>query len=212
MPSAHSDKKIRLIFSELGAQARKIIIGSTERLLLEPAIIMPARDFVFKILLVGDGAVGKTALAQRYLTGLFPENLRVTIGANFFTKRIIVGDLQIVLQIWDLGGEERFRFMMGNYCRGAHAALFLYDITNPSTLYHLDQWVEELRKNAPSARLIVIGAKADLATSRKVQLAEATEYARERGASFTLEVSSKTGENVNLAFEMAAKYLLADQK
>ncbi len=169
---------------------------------------MPDRDFLFKIMLIGDGAVGKTALAQRYLMGIFPENLRLTIGANFYMKRITVGTLQIVLQIWDMGGEERFRFMMKNYCRGTHAALFLYDITNPGTLYHLDQWVEELRKNAPDAKLLVIGAKADLATNRKVQLAEATEYARERGAKLTMEVSAKTGENVTLAFEMAAKLLL----
>ncbi len=163
-------------------------------------------------MLIGDGAVGKTALAQRYLTGIFPENLRLTIGANFYTKRITVGDLKIVLQIWDMGGEERFRFMMKNYCLGTHAALFLYDITNPGTLYHLDQWVEELRKYATGAKLLVIGAKVDLATNRKVQLAEATEYARERGANFTLEVSAKTGENVGLAFEMAAKLLLGDKQ
>lgn len=169
---------------------------------------MSDRDYLFKIMLIGDGAVGKTALAQRFLTGIFPENLRLTIGANFYTKRIVVGSLQIVLQIWDMGGEERFRFMMKNYCRGTHAALFLYDITNPGTLYHLDQWVEELRNYAPTAKLLVIGAKADLVTNRKVQLAEATEYARERGASMTIEVSSKTGENVNLAFEMAAKLLV----
>ncbi len=173
---------------------------------------MSNRDFLFKILLIGDGAVGKTALAQRFLTGIFPENLRLTIGANFYTKRITVGNLQIVLQIWDMGGEERFRFMMKNYCRGTHAALFLYDITNPSTLYHLDQWMEELRNNAPTAKLLVIGAKADLEMNRKVQLTEATEYARERGAIITLEVSAKTGDNVNLAFEIAAKSLLVDQR
>ncbi len=163
-------------------------------------------------MLIGDGAVGKTALAQRYLTGIFPENLRLTIGANFYTKKVIVGDIKIVLQIWDMGGEERFRFMMKNYCRGTHAALFLYDITNPGTLFHLDQWVEELRKHAPGAKLLVIGAKADLAANRKVQLAEASDYGRERGANFTMEVSSKTGENVTLAFEMAAKMLLADKQ
>ncbi len=173
---------------------------------------MPARDFVFKIIIIGDGAVGKTALAQRYLTGAFPENLRVTIGANFFTKRITVGELQIALQIWDMGGEERFRFMMASYCRGTHAALFMYDITNPSTLYHLDQWVEELRKHAPGAKLFVIGTKTDLGMNRKVQTAEATQYAREKGAIQTLEVSSKTGENVNLIFELAARLLLADMK
>ncbi len=173
---------------------------------------MSTPEYHFKILLIGDGAVGKTTLAQRFLTGIFPENLRVTIGANFFTKRVTVGDIQIALQIWDMGGEERFRFMMANYCRGTHAALFLYDITNPDTLYHLNQWVEELRKHAPNAKLVVVGAKADLVANRKVQLAEATEYARERGASMTLEVSSKTGENVNLAFEIVAKLLLADRK
>ncbi len=136
----------------------------------------------------------------------------MTIGTTFYAKELVVGDLQIVLQIWDTGGEERFKQMMGNYARGAQAVLFLYDITNLSTLSHLDQWVEELRKHAPKAKLIVIGAKADLSLNRRVYLAEATKYAKERGASVNLEVSSKTGENINPVFETTAKLLLADQK
>ncbi len=167
------------------------------------------RDYSFKILLIGDRTVGKTALAQRYLTGLFSEYFRATIGANFYSKRVTVGDSSIVLQIWDLGGEERFRFIMANYCRGADAALFLYDITNPATFDHFGLWVAELQKHAPAAKLLVAGAKADLAAKRQVPLSETTEYARARGAIHVLEVSSKTGENVNLAFELTAKALIA---
>ncbi len=166
-------------------------------------------DKLFKILIIGDAATGKTALVQQYLTGQFSDNVRITIGVNFYTKRLEVAEGSFILQIWDLGGCERFRCLLSPYFLGTDAVLFLYDITNPSSLYDMEKWIQELRVVSSHAILLVIGAKKDLDPARKVQLAEGATYARRQGAAGTIEVSSKTGENVALAFETAINLLFA---
>ncbi len=163
----------------------------------------------FKIILIGDAATGKTALVQQYLTGQFSQNVRITIGVNFYTKHLEVAEGSFILQIWDLGGCERFRCILSPYFLGTDAALFLYDITNPTSLYNMEKWIQELRAVSSNAVLLVIGAKKDLDPVRKVQPAEGAAYAREQGAAGTIEVSSKTGENVALAFETAINLLCA---
>ncbi len=169
---------------------------------------MAAHNFVFKLLLIGDAAVGKTALAHRYLTGVFMYETKLTIGTDFYTQHLDLDDKHVTLQIWDFGGEERFRLLLRAYSAGARGAIFVYDVTSPASLFHYNVWIEEVHAHAPGIPIIAVGTKTDLAEMRRVPREEAEEYTRTRGAVGYLEVSAKTGDNVNLVFELAAKAML----
>ncbi|MHA1762762.1 MAG: Rab family GTPase, partial [Promethearchaeota archaeon] len=87
-----------------------------------------------KIVIFGDSGTGKTSLMYRYMTNHFIEDIRLTIGVDFHVKIMKIGNKEIKLQIWDFGGEVRFRFLFPSYILGASGGIFMYDITNYSTL------------------------------------------------------------------------------
>ncbi len=157
--------------------------------------------YTFKLIIAGDGGVGKTALVDRYVNGQFHDNNRITLGVQFMVKRLNIDGNAIDLQIWDFGGEDRFRFILPAYCRGAHGAIFMYDITNPASLYHVDEWLGVLRSQGGKFPILMGGTKADLIHSRKVPLTEAQSVANRSGILDVVEVSSKNGLNVNTLFE-----------
>jgi Ras-related protein Rab-28 len=95
----------------------------------------------FKIILLGDGAVGKTSIATRFTEEKFSQNYKQTIGVDFFIKRInLQSNIQIALQIWDIGGQSIGSKMLTNYISGADAVLLCYDITNYESFANLEDW------------------------------------------------------------------------
>ncbi|MFW9989832.1 MAG: Rab family GTPase, partial [Candidatus Odinarchaeota archaeon] len=106
---------------------------------------MASYDYTFKILLLGDASVGKTSFTKRYCYNIFNPSERLTIGVDFHVKTIELNNERIKLQLWDVGGEERFRFLLPTYCLGANAAFLLYDITRPSTLDNISEWITIVR-------------------------------------------------------------------
>ena len=128
-------------------------------------------DATFKIIIFGDAGCGKTTLTQRFLTNLFVSDQTMTIGVDFEVKSLSVDEQKVKLQIWDFGGEERFRFLLPTYVRGARGGLFLYDITNYSSIAHIDDWLSVIRKEIRAEDIfpiIVVGSKADLGENREV--------------------------------------------
>ncbi|GAA5857863.1 hypothetical protein JCM1840_000941 [Sporobolomyces johnsonii] len=127
----------------------------------------PAADYLeAKVVILGSQGVGKTSLITRSTTGRFSYQLSSTIGASFLTKKLNVSGTKVRFQIWDPAGQERFRSMAPLYYRGALAAILVYDITDENSFQDIKIWLEELRKNMSSELIIlVVGAKADLATS-----------------------------------------------
>ena len=167
-------------------------------------------DLTFKLVLFGDGTVGKTALAQRYLTGLFRDNTKITIGVEFHIKDLNLSGRRVKLQIWDFGGEQRFRFLLPSYCKGANGGLFMYDVTNPRSLLNIDAWMEVLRSSTPpNIPILMVGTKADLVDNRLVKTSEAMEIAKNHKLAGYAEVSAKTGENVESTFETITKLMLS---
>ncbi|MFX1236276.1 MAG: Rab family GTPase [Promethearchaeota archaeon] len=168
-------------------------------------------DATFKIVLFGDAGTGKTTLAQRFLTKLFKSDSKMTIGIDFEVKSLVVDGKKVKLQIWDFGGEERFRFLLPSYVRGANGGLFMYDVSNYSSIAHIDDWMivinKEMRKEK-KIPILVIGGKADLADAREVSSEEGINIAKSRGVDGFIECSSKTGENVDETFEALTRLML----
>lgn len=163
---------------------------------------------VFKTIIAGDGGVGKTTMLHRYIKGKFIENLHMTIGVEFFLKNIELDDEKIVLQIWDFGGQERFRFLLKNYARGAKGALLLFDPTRPTTLEKIGEWVEVCRAENPDLPILFIGSKSDLKESVILSDDFILKFRQKYNFFEYLRISSKTGENINLAFKLLAKEII----
>ncbi len=172
-------------------------------------------DATFKIIIFGDAGCGKTTLTQRFLTNLFVSDQTMTIGVDFEVKSLTVDEQKVKLQIWDFGGEERFRFLLPTYVRGARGGLFLYDITNFSSIAHIDDWLSVIRKEIRAEDIfpiIAVGGKADLVESREVSSAEGIKIAKSRHVNGFIETSSKTGENVETVFSALTRLMLNKAK
>lgn len=158
-------------------------------------------------MMLGDAAVGKTSLTIRFISGFFLEDLKLTIGVDFYSKTTSFKAKKVKLQIWDFGGEERFRFLLHQYCKGANAAFFLYDITNRLSLDHLPDWTQIIREHAGDVPIMLVGSKADLEQFRVVSREEGILAAKKYNLSSFVELSSKTGQNVEEAFDLITQTL-----
>ena len=170
-------------------------------------------DATFKIVIFGDKGTGKEGLTQRFLTNLFVSDSKMTIGVDFEVKTLIVDNNKVKLKIWDFGGEEQFRFLLPTYVRGAKGGIFVYDITNYSSLAHIDDWLTVIRKEIKpedSFPIIVVGNNADLNEFREVSAENGIKIAKSRGVDGFIECSSKTGENVEEAFVALTRLMLAN--
>ncbi len=157
--------------------------------------------------MLGDASVGKTSLTIRYISGFFQEDLKLTIGVDFYSKTTSFKDKKVKLQIWDFGGEERFRFLLSQYCKGANGAFFLYDITNQTSLDHLPDWTQVIREHAGDIPIMLIGSKVDLNEFRAVLRDDGILAAKKYNLASFVELSSKTGENVGKAFNVITEIL-----
>lgn len=165
-------------------------------------------DAIFKIVIFGDAGCGKTALTKRFITDMFIPDTQMTIGVEFEIKSMKIADQMVKLQIWDFGGEERFRFLLPKYIRGASGGVLMYDITNYSSLSHVDDWLSVIKENQEVFPIILVGGKADLEEDRQVSKEEGLEIAYSRGINNFIECSSKTGENVEEIFILLTENML----
>ena len=166
-------------------------------------------DAIFKIIIFGDAGSGKTTLTKRFKTNLFISDSQMTIGVDFETKTLKVDGNKVKLMIWDFGGEERFRFMLPEYIAGAMGGILMYDITNYSSLVHIDDWLSVINGKKERFPLVLLGGKADLDIIREIPFKEGKKIAKSKGFSGFTECSSKTGENVEKSFEELTRMMLS---
>ncbi|KAM7263437.1 hypothetical protein ACFE04_001120 [Oxalis oulophora] len=157
------------------------------------------QDYLFKIVLIGDSAVGKSNLLSRFARNEFDNNSKATIGVEFQTQVVEIDGKEIKAQIWDTAGQERFRAVTSAYYRGAFGALIVYDITRRDTFESVKRWLDELT----IARMLV-GNKCDLDDTREVSREEGKSFAEEKGLYF-METSALDSTNVEAAFEVVVR-------
>ncbi|KAG8723353.1 Ras- protein Rab-4A [Ceratobasidium sp. 395] len=136
------------------------------------------------------------------------EHSQHTIGVEFSSRTINIGEKRVKLQLWDTAGQERFRSVTRSYYRGAAAALLVYDITSRASFLNLSRWLADARALA-SAQLVtvLVGNKTDREEDREVEWSEASKWAAENDVHF-IETSSLTGDNIEKPFALAARAIL----
>jgi Ras-related protein Rab-1A len=169
-------------------------------------------DATYKVVVFGDNGVGKKAFTQRFHANLFKSDAKMSIGVDFEVKSLEINEKKVKLQIWNFGGEERFRFLVPTYLRSTEGAFYLYDVTNSNTLAHFDDWLSIIRSEASSRGntfpIILVGNKADLQHKRQVSGEEGINIAKSRGVDGFIECSTKTGENVEEAYDALTRLMM----
>ncbi|MFQ5980690.1 MAG: GTP-binding protein [Candidatus Heimdallarchaeota archaeon] len=167
---------------------------------------------VYKVTLLGDGAVGKTSLRDRFMGKAFPTEYLMTIGADFAAKSIEIEGRRVKFQIWDLAGQPRFEMVREMYYKGALGGLLVFDVTRPYSFENTMSWIREVWGHNGKGRipLVLLGNKIDLRSQfpmfvrseQAEQLAKGlSEICSSDGFSIPyIETSAKTGENVEEAF------------
>ncbi|OMJ66581.1 hypothetical protein SteCoe_36517 [Stentor coeruleus] len=166
-------------------------------------------NFDGKLVLLGNSGVGKSSIAMRYVNNTFSEAFEVTIGGGYLQQIVRLKDgSSLKLDIWDTGGQERYRALLQLYYRDADAALITYDVSNAKSLEDCEYWVNELRRTEENCILCLVGNKIDIPTEeKKVNTKSAQDFGDKYGMLF-FETSAKTGENINKLFENVSQEIL----
>lgn len=177
-----------------------------------PKMVEEALKFSFKVVILGDGGVGKTSLLARFVEKTFEQDYKSTIGTNIMRIDYKLMDkITVAFALWDLAGQQFFQKVRQMYLSGCQAALFVYDVTRPDTLFNLKNWQNELHAVTGSdVKSLMVGNKTDLIEDRKISFEEGKKVADEMGLSY-LETSAKTGDNVSRAFGSLAFLLVKDK-
>ncbi|MCD6484002.1 MAG: GTP-binding protein [Candidatus Odinarchaeota archaeon] len=184
---------------------------------------MSLREYLYKIVLIGDGGVGKTTIRKSFAGVEFNERYQMTIGVDFAMAKITLPDpenpdeaIKISLQLWDLGGQPHFNQVRKTFYMGSSGALLVFDVTDIDTMYNLENWFHELENGAGKIPVIMVGNKIDLRDLEKkghVDFETALQFNEKLSKIYGMkiplvETSGKTGENVETAFLMLSHYIL----
>lgn len=171
------------------------------------------QDFLFKLIIIGDSAVGKSCLLHRLTNNEFMTDHEVTVGVEFGTLLVKLEQQVFKLQIWDTAGQESFKSITKIFYRGAHCIFLAYDITRLETFNNLATWYNEvMAQSEPDVILFLVGNKKDKEEEREVTADRVEKFKRDRGILFSFETSAKTGENIENLFIFASKILYHNNK
>ena len=171
---------------------------------------MASYDFTFKILLLGDDLSGKQYITDSYCYNLFnrPER-RLSIGVDFHVKTIRIDNRIVKMQLWHVGGRERFRFLLPTYCLQAHAAMIIYDTSNFNSLDNLAEYINIIRKKAGAIPIMLIGSNLHLSNKkREVSREQGILMAEKYKLSGYIEIPSQNGQNIRDALEALTRLML----
>ncbi len=161
----------------------------------------------FKVLLAGDENVGKSSLVRRFVDNKFTEDYVPTLGFQIFFKSLNIGEYSVDFQIWDVAGQQSFEFARRNYYTHSQGFLLVFDLTNPASFQHLENWIAEVRAICPKSPFVLVGNKADL-PDLKIKEVEFNKKSEQLGASGRILTSAKNGSKVTDAFDVLGRTIL----
>ncbi len=161
----------------------------------------------FKLVLAGDPDVGKTSLVHRFAEDSFADEYLPTLGFQIFSKSLVIENVNVDFQIWDVGGGQSFRYIRKNYYSYSRGFLLVFDLAKPESFQHLETWLAEIREVCPQEPFILVGNKSDL-PDKQVSDTAIDAKLKLWGASGKILTSAKTGSNTNDAFFLLGRILL----
>jgi small GTP-binding protein len=173
--------------------------------------------YILKVVIAGDSGVGKSSFMARYVDDTFSYDNESTIGVDFKVKNLDYRGDPVKLQIWDTAGQERFNSITCSYFRGAHAVIFVFDLTRKETLDHIEKWYDDVRGQCPDHSYvpILVGNKSDLTLKRDVSAQQVKDLieklASDQDTMTYVEVSAKKGERLDDVFQSILDHTVGDE-
>ncbi|MFX1347498.1 MAG: GTP-binding protein [Promethearchaeota archaeon] len=166
-------------------------------------------EYAFKLILGGEGGVGKTSMVHRFVEDSFQSDYKSTIGTSIMKKECDFQSLESKVRfvIWDLAGQAQFKRVRQTYLGNAEAGILVFDVTRKDSFDKLESWFNEIKEVSSTISLILVGNKIDLEDQRVISYEEGEELAQKLNLSY-IETSAKTGENINDAFKMLALQMI----
>jgi Ras-related protein Rab-21 len=172
------------------------------------SVMATAERLHFKVVLLGEGCVGKTSIVLRYTENSFNQEHKQTLQAAHISKNVSVAGKRIQLNLWDTAGQERYHALGPIYYRESHGAIVVFDVTDKDSFIKAKNWVKELKRMITTPLCIaVVGNKIDLEKKRNVTSEEAQEYAESVGAKF-FETSAKQNKGIQELFLNICKRMI----
>ena len=163
-------------------------------------------ELKFKILIIGDSAVGKTSILLKYVDNFFPETHMATIGVEYKVKTITTDKYKINLHIWDTAGQERFKSITRSFFNNTNGIVFVYDITSKMTFDGVKNWIKDAEPYG-KFESVLCGNKVDLEKKREVKLDQLKEFGYKKKLE-VFETSAKNGTNLDAAFKKLVDLIL----
>ena len=161
----------------------------------------------YKLVFLGEQAVGKTSIITRFMYDTFDTNYQATIGIDFLSKTMYLDERTVRLQLWDTAGQERFRSLIPSYIRDSSVAVVVYDTTNRNSFTNCDKWIDDVRSERGSEVVIMmVGNKTDLPDKRQVSFEEGEAKSKKLNVLF-IETSAKSNHNIKQMFRKLAESL-----
>ncbi|KAK3913611.1 Ras-related protein Rab-9A [Frankliniella fusca] len=168
-----------------------------------------SKNVLLKVVILGNGGVGKSCLMNRFVSNHFDQHSFHTIGVEFLNKDLEINGETYTLQIWDTAGQERFKSLRTPFYRGSDVCLITYAVNDQKSFKDVSMWCKEFLtyadvKEGSTFPFILVGNKADVSEEgRQVTQEEARTWCKENGNPPFIETSAKDAINVELAFQMA---------
>ncbi len=155
--------------------------------------------YEFKILLVGNPAVGKTSLILKYVENRFEREYKASIGVDFAHKIIELEEKTARLILWDIASQERFEPYRSSFYQQTDGAMLVFDLTQPESLDAIEEWMREIREHAGNVEILLVGNKVDLKKKRAIKKAQVKPWIERYGCLY-VETSAMSGDGVEEAF------------
>lgn len=161
-------------------------------------------SFIYKVCVIGNGGVGKSSAVRQFSEGVFTEDYQVTVGVQHSSQSVVIdtpeGQTEVKMIVWDLGGQDKFKYVRPMFYRAARGLVLMFDITDTNSFEGLPKWIKEAETNIGcSVPIVLVANKTDL-PGPQIGVDEIQRYADFIGADYVLS-SVKNGENVENIFE-----------